>query len=84
MVDFSRYAPEKIQYAIDRYQNETRRLYRVLDTRLGENGGYLVGDHITIGFSPFLVVFTRQLTLHILDGLIQHHGQESILRSFQI
>ena len=50
MVDFLRYAPEKIQYGIDRYQNETRRLYRVLDTRLRENGGYLVGDHITIGF----------------------------------
>jgi hypothetical protein len=48
-VDFFRYAPEKIQYGIDRYQNETRRLYRVLDTRLLENGGYLVGDHVTIG-----------------------------------
>jgi glutathione S-transferase len=43
------YAPEKIQYAMDRYRNETRRLYRVLDTRLKENGGYLVGDHISIG-----------------------------------
>jgi hypothetical protein len=52
IVDFLRYAPEKIQYGIDRYQNETRRLYRVLDTRLRENGGYLVGDHITIGL-PF-------------------------------
>ena len=48
-VDFFRYAPEKIQYGIDRYQNETRRLYRVLDTRILENGGYLVGDHVTIG-----------------------------------
>ena len=48
-IDFFRYAPEKIQYGIDRYQNETRRLYRVLDTRLSQNGGYLVGDHITIG-----------------------------------
>ncbi len=34
---FFRYAPEKIQYAIDRYQNETRRLYEVLDRRLGES-----------------------------------------------
>ena len=53
MVDFLRYAPEKIQYGIDRYQNETRRLYHVLDTRLRENGGYLVGDHITIGCPRF-------------------------------
>jgi len=45
---FFRYAPEKIQYGIDRYQNETRRLYKVLDKRIRENGGYLVGDHVTI------------------------------------
>lgn len=31
---FFRYWPEKYQPAIDRYQNETRRLYEVLDTRL--------------------------------------------------
>lgn len=31
---FSRYAPEKIPYAIDRYVNETRRLYGVLNGRL--------------------------------------------------
>jgi GST-like protein len=41
---FFRYAPEKIQYAIDRYQNETRRLYQVLDRRLGEVE-YLAGDY---------------------------------------
>lgn len=52
--DFFRYAPEKIKYGIDRYQNETRRLYRVLDTRLRQNGDYLVGDHITIGIFAFL------------------------------
>jgi len=31
---FFRYFPEKIQPAIDRYQNETRRLYGVLDRQL--------------------------------------------------
>ena len=41
---FFRYAPEKIQYAIDRYQNEVKRLYGVLDTRLGE-AEYLAGDY---------------------------------------
>jgi GST-like protein len=41
---FLRYAPEKIQYAIDRYQNETRRLYEVLDRRLGAVE-YLAGDY---------------------------------------
>ena len=34
---FFRYFPEKIQPAIDRYQNESRRLFEVLDGRLGES-----------------------------------------------
>lgn len=31
---FHRYAPQKLPYAISRYQNETRRLYSVLEARL--------------------------------------------------
>jgi glutathione S-transferase len=34
---FFRYFPEKIEPVINRYQNECRRLFEVLDTRLGEN-----------------------------------------------
>jgi len=46
---FSRYAPEKIEYGINRYRNETRRLYKVLDTQLeASTSGYLVGDRCTI------------------------------------
>ncbi|KAL3453804.1 glutathione S-transferase [Aspergillus insuetus] len=46
---FSRYAPERIEYGVNRYVNETRRLYSVLDKHLSESkSGYLVGDHITI------------------------------------
>jgi GST-like protein len=41
---FVRYAPEPIPYAIDRYQNEVRRLYAVLDRRLGETA-FLAGDY---------------------------------------
>lgn len=41
---FLRYAPEKIDYAIQRYQRETRRLYQVLNTRL-EDHDYLAGDY---------------------------------------
>ena len=33
---FYRYAPKRIDYAISRYQRETRRLYEVLNTRLGD------------------------------------------------
>ncbi len=41
---FFRYAPEKIPFAIDRYQNETRRLYEVMDRQLAETE-YLAGDY---------------------------------------
>ncbi|KZM19872.1 uncharacterized protein EKO05_0004378 [Ascochyta rabiei] len=52
---FYRYAPEKIQYGVDRYQNETKRLYSVLEERLdgreylvGANGGkYSIADMST-------------------------------------
>ncbi|KAH8799079.1 glutathione S-transferase II [Xylogone sp. PMI_703] len=46
---FNRYAPEPIEYGITRYQNETKRLYGVLDKHLSSStSGYLVGDHISI------------------------------------
>ncbi len=41
---FLGYAPKKIPYAIDRYRNETLRLYRVLDRRLAKSE-YLAGDY---------------------------------------
>lgn len=42
---FSRYAPEIIQYGVNRYQNETRRLYGVIDKHLSSNNfEYLTGS----------------------------------------
>jgi GST-like protein len=41
---FFRYAPEKIDYAIQRYQQETHRLYAVLNGQLADRE-YLVGDY---------------------------------------
>ncbi len=41
---FYRYAPEKIPYAINRYQREVRRLFEVLDTRLKDRE-YLAGEY---------------------------------------
>lgn len=41
---FRNYAPEKIDYAIKRYYNETVRLYHVLDDRLG-GVDYLAGEY---------------------------------------
>ncbi len=44
---FRYYALDKIPYAIDRYTNEARRLYGVLDRRLGESQ-YLAGADYSI------------------------------------
>jgi GST-like protein len=44
---FRIYAPEKIEYAINRYTNEARRLYGVLDRQLAKNH-YVAGDKYTI------------------------------------
>lgn len=52
---FALYAPEKIQYAIDRYRNESHRLYGVLDKQLqGKDyicGEYSIADIACIGWA---------------------------------
>ncbi len=49
---FSRYAPEKIPYAIKRYQDEAHRLYRVLDEQLQRQAAagrhYVAGEDYSI------------------------------------
>lgn len=44
---FRAYAPTKIDYAYDRYTNEAKRLYQVLETQLSKTA-YLAGDNYTI------------------------------------
>ena len=46
-VHFRVYAPEKIEYAMNRYKNEANRLYGVVNKRLGESK-YLACDEYTI------------------------------------
>jgi glutathione S-transferase len=41
---FNRYFPEKLPSVIKRYQDETRRLFTVMDTRLADHA-YLAGDY---------------------------------------
>jgi GSH-dependent disulfide-bond oxidoreductase len=44
---FRLYAPEQIEYAVNRYTNETKRLYGVMDTKLGKTP-YLAGNDFSI------------------------------------
>jgi GST-like protein len=58
---FSAYAPEKIEYAINRYVNETGRLYGVLNKQLADRefvaGDYSIAD---IAAYPWIVPYERQ------------------------
>ena len=58
---FSGYAKEKIPYAIDRYVNETGRLYGVLDRQLAGRdfiaGAYSIAD---MACYPWIVPYERQ------------------------
>ena len=49
---FNRYAPEKIPFAIERYQKETRRLYEVYDKRLVDHE-FLCDDISIADFATF-------------------------------
>lgn len=65
---FLRYFPEKLQGAIDRYQHETRRLYEVLDRRLGE-AEYLAGDYSIADIATYPWVRIHDWAGVAIDGL---------------
>ena len=59
---FLQYAPEKIEYAMNRYRNEANRLYGVIDRRLKESK-YIACDEYTIAdmaIVPWLRMPERQ------------------------
>ncbi|HXY58666.1 MAG TPA: glutathione binding-like protein [Methylocystis sp.] len=58
---FARYATQKIPYAIERYVNETNRLYGVLDRRLAE-AEYLAGAYSIADMAayPWIVPYEAQ------------------------
>jgi GST-like protein len=58
---FRQYAPEKIQYGIDRYTKEVNRLYGVMNKRLADRP-YLAGDYSIADMAawPWVVPFKNQ------------------------
>ena len=65
---FVRYAPEKIPFAIKRYQDETRRLYEVYDQQLSENE-FLCGDLSIADFATFPWVLVHPWAKVAIDDL---------------
>ena len=58
---FNQYAPEKIPYAIDRYVNETNRLYGVLNKQLATRE-YIAGEYSIADMAcyPWIVPYAKQ------------------------
>lgn len=67
---FLRYFPEKLPAAIQRYQNETRRLYTVLDTRLQESE-FLAGDYSIADIATWTWVRSHSWAGVSVEGLPQ-------------
>lgn len=54
---FVQYAPEKIQYAMDRYVKETSRLYGVLNKQLSDGREYIAGEYSIADMACYPWVF---------------------------
>ena len=65
---FFRYFPEKIQPAIDRYQNEGRRLFEVLDSHL-KSSEWLAGEFSIADIANWCWVRTHRWSGVSTDGL---------------
>jgi GST-like protein len=65
---FHRYFPEKLEAAIKRYQNESRRLFEVLETRLGQVA-WLGGDYSIADIATWPWVRIHEWSGVSIDGL---------------
>ncbi len=61
---FHNYAPDKIEYAMMRYENEAHRLYGVLNKRLAENE-YVAGDYSIADMA--IISWTAQWERHHVE-----------------
>jgi len=86
---FKQYAPEKLPYAIERYVNETERLYGVLDERL-EDREFIANDYSIADMAsyPWIVPHERQgMNLDEFPNLARWFelikGRPAVVRAYQ-
>jgi GSH-dependent disulfide-bond oxidoreductase len=86
---FARYASEKIPYAIERYVNETNRLYGVLNRCLADRG-FIAGDYsiADIAAYPWVVPYEAQGQKledfpHLKRWFQSIHDRPATLRAYQ-
>jgi GSH-dependent disulfide-bond oxidoreductase len=66
---FLRYAPEKIPYAIDRYQREVRRLFEVLERQLADHEYVAGGEYSIADIAHWSWIHGHEWSGVNLDGL---------------
>jgi GST-like protein len=79
---FYAYAPEKIEYAINRYAMETKRIFDVADQRLAESR-YLGGDEYTIADIanfPWLAPFVAGVIYNDAKTFLAIHEYTNVIR----
>src|SRR6202165_3228612 len=87
---FSRYAVEKLTYAMDRYRNEVNRLYGVLDRRLADRP-YLAAEYSIADMAsyPWIVPHERQVQNivefpHLKRWLDAIAAREAVVRAYAL
>jgi len=88
---FRVYAPEKIPYAIERYTNEVKRLYDVVDRRLRQ-ARYLAGDDYSvadIANLPWLLGYARlDIDLaafpHLSRWMVELNARPAVARGLMV
>jgi len=65
---FYRYAPEKLPYAIERYQRECRRLFEVLDNQLKDHE-YVAGEYSIADIANWSWVHSYKWSGLSIEGL---------------
>ena len=79
---FYHYAPVKIEYAIDRYAMEAKRLFHVADTRLAQSR-YLAGEDYTIADMaafPWLAAFVQGTAYNDAHTFLSLHEYPHLAR----
>ena len=88
---FLLYATEKIPYAIQRYSDEVRRLYSVLDRQLAKTGQFVAGEYsiADIAIFPWIVTHKAQgLSLteypHVSDWFNQVRARPAVSNGMEV
>ena len=86
---FSQYAPEKIPYAVNRYVNETGRLYAVLDKRLADRQ-FVAGDYSIADIAAYPWIVAHELQSQKLEDFPNLkrwfetiHGRPATVRAYE-